>query len=325
MSDQPNDTESLATPPPVAADLAAAVAATLYRTMAKPLPAGLYLVATPIGNLADVSLRALSTLAAVDVVLCEDTRRSRTLLAHYAITTRLDTYHEHNAEAARPRVLQALAEGKRMALISDAGMPTISDPGHKLVRAAIAAGHAVTVLPGPVAHLTALVGSGLPTDSYLFAGFLPRKAGQRAARLKALAGVEATLLMLESPQRIADTLRAIAETMGTRQVSVARELTKLHEEHLRGEATVIAAALGERVVKGEIVIVVGPPETPGATDDATVLRVLETKLAHMGLSQAARATALELDVPRGRIYALGLQLIKSAAVVPLPHDPEAQA
>ncbi len=201
-----------------------------HELQAPSLTGGLYLVATPIGNLRDVTIRALETLAGADVIACEDTRVTRKLLDHYGIATALTPYHEHNAASARPKLLTRLSNGEAVALVSDAGTPLISDPGFKLVRAAQESGHAVTSLPGPSALLAALTNAGLPTDRFFFEGFLPAKASQRAARITELVHIPATLVLFESGPRLADTLAALASGLGAREAAVCRELTKLHEE-----------------------------------------------------------------------------------------------
>src|ERR1700731_2965535 len=202
-------------------------------TAPKPVP-GLYLVATPIGNLGDITLRALETLAGVDIIACEDTRITRRLTERYAISAQLKPYHEHNAEAARPKILQWLAGGAAIALVSDAGTPLISDPGFKLVREVCAAGHAVIALPGASSVLSALAVGALPTDRFFFEGFLPPKQTARRARLAELARIDATLVMFESGNRVQDTLADLAEIMGARDAALCREMTKLHEEIKRG-------------------------------------------------------------------------------------------
>src|SRR6516225_10033786 len=207
---------------------------------AKLLPAGLYVVATPIGNLGDVTLRALETLAAADLVACEDTRVTARLLERYAIETELTPYHDHNAAAARPKILARLRDGAAVALVSDAGTPLVSDPGYRLVRAAHDEGIAVTAVPGPSAVLTALAVAGLPTDRFFFEGFLPAKDAARRARIAELARVPATLVLFESGARIADALAALADGLGDRPAAVCRELTKLHEEVRRDGLAVLA-------------------------------------------------------------------------------------
>jgi 16S rRNA (cytidine1402-2'-O)-methyltransferase len=286
--------------------LAARAADSLRALLANPLAPGLYLVATPIGNLADITLRALATLDRADVVYCEDTRHSRTLLSHFAISRPTRAYHEHNAERERPRVLAELAAGKSVALISDAGTPLVSDPGYKLVREAAAAGHHVTSLPGASAMLAAIGSAGLPTDAFLFAGFLPPKSAARRARLAELKAVPGTLVFFEAPSRLADSLADIAAVLGAREAAVARELTKLHEEVRRGSPAELAQWAGE-APKGEMVILVGPPVAEEVADAVIVAR-LEAQLPGMSLRDATKAVAEELGVPRSRAYDLGLAL-----------------
>jgi 16S rRNA (cytidine1402-2'-O)-methyltransferase len=283
----------------------------LRRLLAEPLSAGLYLVATPIGNLADITLRALAVLARADIVYCEDTRHSRVLLAHYAIWRPTRPYHEHNAERERPRVLAELAAGKSVAVISDAGTPLISDPGYKLVREAIAAGHSVISLPGPSAVLAALATAGLATDAFMFAGFLPPRQKARQDRLAELKAVPATLVFFEAPSRLAGMLADIAAVLGNRAAAVARELTKLYEEVRRGSPDELARWAAEGEPRGEMVVLVGPPTAAAATDETIVVR-LEALLETMGLRDAARAVAEELNVARSRVYHLGLELKQNA-------------
>jgi 16S rRNA (cytidine1402-2'-O)-methyltransferase len=267
--------------------LAARAADSLRALLATPLEPGLYLVATPIGNLADITLRALATLDRADVVYCEDTRHSRTLLAHFAIARPTRAYHEHNAERERPRVLAELAAGKSVALISDAGTPLISDPGYKLVREAVAAGHRVVSLPGASATLAALGAAGLPTDAFLFAGFLPPKAGARRTRLGELKAVPATLVFFEAPSRLGDSLADIAAVLGAREAAVARELTKLHEEVRRGTPAGLAQWATETAPRGEMVILVGPPVAEEVADETIAAR-LAALLAGMSLHAAGQ-------------------------------------
>lgn len=272
--------------------------------------AGLYLVATPIGNLGDITQRALDLLRRVDLIVCEDTRVTAKLLARYAISARMLPYHEHNAERMRPELLQRLAEGRSIALVSDAGTPLVSDPGYKLVRAAIAAGHAVTALPGASASLTALLLSGLPPDRFFFAGFLPAKSGERRRELGALAGIPATLIFYESANRLAESLADMTELLGDRPAAVARELTKLHEEVRRGSLGSLAGhyeAAGPP--KGEIVVVVGPPLAgTGAVSAADLDTALKQALAQMSLKDAVAAVAAATGRPRREIYARALAL-----------------
>src|SRR3954467_12930481 len=225
----------------------------------KPAP-GLYVVATPIGNLGDITLRALETLAGVDIIACEDTRITRRLTERYGITAVLKPYHEHNAALARPKILERLAQGASIALVSDAGTPLISDPGFKLVREVSAAGHRVIALPGPSSVLNALSVAALPTDRFFFEGFLPPKETARRARIAELARIPATLVLFESGPRLAGTLSDLAAGLGSREAVVARELTKLHEEVRRGDLGSLAADYaGGAETRGEMVIVVAPP------------------------------------------------------------------
>jgi 16S rRNA (cytidine1402-2'-O)-methyltransferase len=274
---------------------------------AVPLQPGLHLIATPIGNLGDVTLRALAALERADVLYCEDTRHSRKLLTHYGMERPTRPYHEHNAERERPRILADLASGKSVALISDAGTPLVSDPGFKLVRAALDAGHTVTCLPGPSAVLTAVASAGLATDTFLFGGFLPPRHGQRLTRLQGLAKVPATLVLFEAPTRLAESLADIAAMLGTREVAVARELTKLHEEVRRGTPKELALWAKQEMPKGEVVIVVGPPEAQSASDD-DIAADIAPLLADMTLAEAAKTVAEKLGVPKSRAYDIGLLL-----------------
>src|SRR5579863_5614193 len=221
-------------------------------------PTGLYLVATPIGNLGDITLRALETLAGVDLIACEDTRITRRLTERYAITAQLTPYHEHNAAAARPKLLERLAQGASIALVSDAGTPLISDPGFKLVREVCAAGHAVTALPGPSSVLAALAVAALPTDRFFFEGFLPPKQAARRARLTELARLDATLVLFESGNRVQETLLDLSAIMGDRDAAICREMTKMHEEVTRASLTELAQSAATLETRGEFVLVIGP-------------------------------------------------------------------
>jgi len=278
---------------------------------AKALKPALYVVATPIGNLGDTSLRALATLAAANIVACEDTRVTAVLLRHYGIETRLLAYHDHNAERQRPKLLAALGEGQAVALVSDAGTPLISDPGYRLVAAAQAAGHAVVPIPGASAVLAALVASGLPTDSFLFAGFLPPKSAARVKRLQALAAVPATLVFFESAQRIAAALADMTVVLGERDAVVARELTKTFETIRRGALADLAATLAsEPTPKGEIVVVISPPRAE-ATSPADADRVLASLLEEKSVSAAAAEAAAITGLPRRELYQRALALKES--------------
>jgi 16S rRNA (cytidine1402-2'-O)-methyltransferase len=274
------------------------------------LAPGLYVVATPIGNLSDVTLRGLSVLASADLVLCEDTRVTRKLLDHYGLRPSLLAYHEHNAAAVRPRVLARLDTGAAIALVSDAGTPLISDPGFKLVDAAIAAGHRVYPIPGASALLAALVAAGLPTDRFLFDGFLPPKAGQRKTRIAELARVPATLVLYESGPRLAASLSDLAAELGGRPAAVCRELTKVFEEVRRGALDALAAHYAEAgPPKGEIVIVVGPPggEAPAISPD-TLDAKLSVALARRSLKDAVESVAAETGLKRRDVYQRALAL-----------------
>lgn len=291
----------------ILAAVARAAAAEISRHSAHPLAAGLYLVATPIGNLGDITLRALAVLAEADTVYCEDTRHSGVLMHHFGLKARLKPYHEHNAEEQRPRVLAELQEGKRVALISDAGTPLVSDPGYKLVREACDAGHAVVAIPGASALLTGIVVSALPTDSFFFAGFLPPKSAARRARIKELQRVPATLVFFEAPQRVADCLADLQAELGNRPAAIARELTKLHEEIARGTLETLAHEFSSRTTKGECVIVVGPPVVAEASE-ADIRARLVSELARASLRDAAKTVADELGVAKSRVYEMGLKL-----------------
>jgi 16S rRNA (cytidine1402-2'-O)-methyltransferase len=264
---------------------------------ARSLEPALYIVSTPIGNLGDITLRALACLAAADAIACEDTRTTRVLTAHYGIRTRLVAYHEHNAERQRPMILRLLAEDRAVALVSDAGTPLISDPGFRLVREAVEAGHRVVPIPGPSALLAALVISGLPTDSFHFAGFLPPKSEARRNRLAALAAIPSTLIFYEAPQRLAASLADMAVALGgERPAAVARELTKLFETARRGTLGELADAYGaEGAPKGEVVVLVGPPaeKAMAAADvDAILAGLLADRSVKSAVVEAAALTGL---------------------------------
>src|SRR5437762_1653520 len=227
-------------------------------TAPRPVP-GLYLVATPISHLGDITLRALETLAGVDIIACEDTRITRRLTERYAIAGLLKPYHEHNAAMARPKILEKLAQGASIALVSDAGTPLISDPGFKLVREVCAAGHKVIALPGPSSVLSALSVAALPTDRFFFEGFLPPKQTARRARLAELKRIDATLVMFESGNRVQDTLRDLADIMGERDAAICREMTKMHEDIRRAPLCQLAHAADTLEIRGEFVVVIGRP------------------------------------------------------------------
>lgn len=277
---------------------------------ARPLEPALYLVATPIGNLGDITLRALETLAGADVLACEDTRVTRVLLDRYGIQNRPYAYHEHNADEAGPKLIAALDAGKSVALVSDAGTPLVSDPGYRLGQLAIETGHRVVPIPGPSAPLAALVGSGLPNDAFFFAGFLPTKDKARRDRLEELHTVPATLLFFESPHRIGATLAAAAEVLGpARAASVCRELTKTFEEFRRGTLGELAQYYaGDRVVKGEIVLVIGPPAAPEAPEQGEVDALLSQLAATLPAAKAATEAARQTGLPRKDLYQRILEL-----------------
>jgi 16S rRNA (cytidine1402-2'-O)-methyltransferase len=278
---------------------------------AEPIEPGLHIVATPIGNLRDISLRALGTLAAADAVVAEDTRVTKVLLAHYGIATPLVAYHEHNAAVVRPHLLARLASGAALALVSDAGTPLVSDPGFKLVSEALTQGVPVTAVPGASAVLAALVVAGLPTDRFFFEGFLPQKQGARRARIAELAPIPGTLVFFESPRRLADVLADLAAVLGTRPGAIARELTKHFETVRRGSLTELAHALAaEEPPKGEIVVLVAPPaenETAEASE-ATIDAKLRDALRTLSVKDAASVVAADSGQKRRKVYARAIAL-----------------
>lgn len=270
---------------------------------------GLYIVSTPIGNMDDISLRALDTLAGVDRIACEDTRHTGKLLERHGINARLLPYHEHNAEHMRPAIMARLTHGETLALVSDAGTPLISDPGYKLVRKVIASGIYVTALPGPSAALMALTLSGLPSDRFMYAGFLPPKAGARRKALGELAAINATLIIFESPRRLAASLADMTEMLGARDIAVAREMTKLHEDVVRGDLADLAAHYADiSAPKGEIVIVVGPPAAPPELTDEFLDARLTELLQSASVRDAASQLAAESGLARRDLYTRALLL-----------------
>jgi 16S rRNA (cytidine1402-2'-O)-methyltransferase len=276
---------------------------------APALPAGLYVVATPIGNLSDISIRALDTLAAADLVACEDTRVTRKLLTRYGIKARIVSYHEHSGPRDHRRLLDTLREGRSIALASDAGTPLISDPGALLVADAIEAGFAVVPIPGPSSVMAALSAAGVAADAVLFLGFLPAKSGARMKRLTEVAPVQATLVLFESPNRIAALLAdATAAFGGERSAVVCRELTKLHETFDRGSLQELAGRYQDTATKGEIVLVVAPPgeakQPPMENTDALLLEALRS----MSVKEAAAAVADATGMPRRALYQRALKL-----------------
>ena len=279
----------------------------------RKLEPGLYLVATPIGNLEDLTRRAGRVLATADLLVCEDRRVTGRLLQHLGLHRPLGLYHEHNAAAARPELLARLRDGASVALVSDAGTPAISDPGYKLVRDAVAQGSTVFPVPGPSAVLAALVASGLPTDRFLFQGFLPARSAARQRVLEELAVVPATLVMFESPQRLGEMLADAATVLGPRAAVVARELTKLFEEHRRGSLPELAAAYAAGgPPKGEVVVVIAPPAaTAGKLDDATVDQLLREALRSDKPRVAAAAVAAATGRTANELYRRALTLGRS--------------
>ena len=271
---------------------------------------GLYIVATPIGNIRDITLRALDILASADVLACEDTRVTQKLLRAYGITAaKIFPYHEHNAETVRPKLMARLRAGEKIALISDAGTPLISDPGYKLVREVVEENIAVYAVPGASASLAALVSAGLPTDRFLFAGFLPSRRTARRQALKDVAAVPASLVFFESTRRLADSLADMGDMLGSRQAAVARELTKLHEEIRRGRLDELAehyAAAG--APKGEAVIVVAPAGKEEADVDIDLM--LRDALGNMSLRDAAATVSEASGQARRKVYARALELAK---------------
>jgi 16S rRNA (cytidine1402-2'-O)-methyltransferase len=279
---------------------------------APALAPGLYLVATPIGNLGDISLRALKTLAAADVIACEDSRVTRKLTEHYGIKTPLTPYHEHNAAEARPKLLARLGGGQAIALVSDAGTPLISDPGYKLVRAVADAGHTVSALPGASAVLAALGVAGLPTDRFFFEGFLPPKQAARQKRIALLSAIPASLVLFESGPRIAQALTDLADGLGGRAAALCRELTKLHEEITRGSLDDLARIYASGAeTRGEFVIVIAPP-ADDETDAGEIDDLLRRALLRVSVKDAVGEVALATGRPRREVYQRALALAHEA-------------
>ena len=270
---------------------------------ARPLEPALYLVATPIGNLSDITIRALETIAAADILACEDTRVTRKLLDRYGIRRRATAYHEHNAAEAGPKLVEAVSSGKSVALVSDAGTPMVSDPGYRLATEVIAAGGRVVPVPGASALLAALAASGLPSDAFFFAGFLSAKDGQRRARLEELRAVPATLVFYESPRRLAVSLAAMADVLGGRPAAVGRELTKAFEEVRRGSISELAEAYAnEDTPKGEIVVCVAPPPSEKQAEAGDIDAMLLSLAKEMGASKAAGEAARMTGARKADLY-----------------------
>jgi 16S rRNA (cytidine1402-2'-O)-methyltransferase len=267
------------------------------------VPGRLYVVATPIGNMEDITYRAVRVLGEADLIACEDTRHTRKLLDHYGIRKPTISYHEHNEVERSAELAERLRQGETIALVSDAGVPLISDPGYRLVRAALDLGIEVQPVPGPSAVLAALSGSGLPTDSFHFGGFLPAKAGARARALESMAGETATLVFYEAPHRILETLEAIELLLGPRPVVVARELTKIHEEFVRGTAGQVRAALSARdALKGEITLMIGKAAAP--PPDSTSIEDAVAGLERAGTSrmEAIKQVARQRGISKRVVY-----------------------
>ncbi len=286
------------------------VSQVLLRQLAVPLSPGLYLVATPIGNLADISLRALAILACADIVYCEDKRHSARLLNHYGIVAPLRSYHEHSAGRVRDALLSLIREGQSVVLVSDAGTPLVSDPGYKLVREAKKQDLPVIAIPGASAPLTALVSAGLPTDSFTFAGFLPSGKAARQKRLLAFAGYNSTLVFFESPKRLKASLEDFARCYPGRNGAVAREMTKLHETVLSGPLNELADHFARQEnIRGEIVILVGPPDLSSeGPDEEELAGALRTELEKGSLRDAVQAVCAKFNLPRSGVYNLAVRI-----------------
>jgi 16S rRNA (cytidine1402-2'-O)-methyltransferase len=277
--------------------------------MSESLPPGLHIVATPIGNLRDLSRRAADTLSRADRILAEDTRVTAKLLQHIGAKVPMSRYDDHSSDDDRAQIVAQL-DGQAIALVSDAGTPLISDPGYKLVRAARAAGRAVHTVPGPSAVTAALTLAGLPTDRFLFLGFLPAKSKARADAIAEVAHLRATLVLYESGPRLGDTLGALADQLGDREAAVAREISKLHEECVTGTLAELAKRYAEAPPKGEIVVVVGPPLAARAASDEALDAALDEALKDLSPSRAAAEVAELLNIPRKRAYARALERSK---------------
>ncbi len=272
-----------------------------------PLPPGLYIVATPIGNLGDLSPRAADVLSRADLLAVEDTRVTAGLLRHLGVKRPMTPYHDHNADAVRPGLVARLAT-ESIALVSDAGTPLISDPGYKLVRDARAAGHTMVTIPGPCAAVAALTLAGLPTDRFLFMGFLPAKAHARETAIAEVAGVRATLVLYESGPRLAACLAALASGLGDREAAVTREISKRFEEAVTGTLSTLAARYADAPPKGEIVIVIAPPGDPAPASEDDADAALAEALTRLPASKAAGEVAKRLGVDRRALYARALEL-----------------
>lgn len=280
----------------------------LEEMMAAPLLPALYLVATPIGHLGDISLRAINVLAKADFVAAEDTRHSRKLLQHYGISSEMISYHDHNGDQMRPRIIRMIKEGRAVALISDAGTPLISDPGYKLARMVRDAGLRVEVVPGASSVMAGLCLSGLPTDRFLFEGFLPPKQVARRKMLSSLAGVQGSLVFFETVKRIEAVISDALEVLGDRDAVILREITKMHEEVIEGKLSELLAGLEERELRGELVVIIGPPLLLEVTDED----IEEALSYHLNEGMSMRDSVQEvmtgMNLPRRRVYDLALKL-----------------
>lgn len=277
--------------------------------MTEKLPAGLHIVATPIGNLGDLGERAADTLRRADRILAEDSRVTAKLLAHIGAKVPMSRYDDHTSESERERIINRLGS-EAIALVSDAGTPLISDPGYKLVRAARAAGHAVHTVPGPSALIAALTLAGLPTDRFLFCGFLPAKSKARNDAIAEISPVRATLVLYESGPRLGETLASLAAQLGAREAAVAREISKLHEECVTGTLDELAQRYANAPPRGEIVVLVGPPSEILQASDEELDEAIDEALLRLSPSRAAAEVAERLNVPRKRAYARALQRTK---------------
>lgn len=303
-SDNPNNT--------VGGDpIAEAIRSKLETVVVDP---GLHIVSTPIGNLADITLRALAVLSRADLIACEDTRVTGKLKSTFGFATPLTPYHEHNAEKATPSIIKRLEEGQIVALVSDAGTPLVSDPGYRLVSAAIAAKLPVIAVPGPSAALTALVASGLPTDRFLFVGFLPSKTVARQKELAVLTALTASLVFYESPNRLTGTLKDMAQLLGPRPAVIAREMTKRFEELTRGSLADLATSFDKQAApKGEVVIVVGPPGDKPEVAPEEIDRLLAKALENGGVKDASTSVAAASGWSRRAVYQRALALTTGRA------------
>lgn len=268
------------------------------------MPGTLYLVATPIGNLQDITLRAIETLRTVDLIACEDTRHTRKLLTHFRISNKTVSYHEHNEQERAEQLVDCLIRGESIAIVSDAGTPGIADPSFRIVQRAIEVGAAVVPIPGPAAFVSAAVASGLATDSIFFGGFLPSKKGERRKRLEGMRDIPATLIFYEAPHRLAKSLADCADVLGDRQAAVARELTKLYEEIARGTLSELAARFARQSVKGEIVVVIDRPRGDDVRPAIATLssRVRGLEADGVGRKAALKQAAKEFGLPKSEAY-----------------------